>query len=97
MLLGQSFNSLDLGFCDLPRKHPCHAHAVVVDVKHDADRILLSEVKHCVQNVNDKLPGGVIIIVKKNSKEPRAFELLLWFDLGNGPGIVVEPVGHSLF
>ena len=97
MLLCQLLHPLNLGFRDLAGKHPCHAHAVVVDVKHDADRVLLSEVKYGVQNVNDKLPGGVIIIVQKNSKEPRTLELFLRFDLCNGPGIVVELVGHSLF
>jgi len=61
--VGQSLNPLDLGLCDLAGEHACHAHAVVVDMQHDADRGLLSEVKHGVQNVNDKLPGGVIIIV----------------------------------
>jgi len=97
MLLRQSLDPLDFRFCDLAGKHTCHPHAVVVHVKHDADGILLSKVKYGVENVNDKLPGGVIIIVQKNSKEAWAFEFLLRFDLGDGPGIVVEPVGHSLF
>jgi len=69
----------------------------VVNVEHDTDRILLCAIEDGVQNLNHKLPGSVIIIVQKNSVEPWAFELFLRFDLGDGPGVVLEPVGHSLF
>jgi hypothetical protein len=50
-----------------------------------------------VQNQNYELSCGVIIIVQKDPKEPRPFELFLRLDLGNGPGVIFEPVGHPLF
>jgi hypothetical protein len=45
MLSRQVFDSLHLGFCDLTGEHPGDAHAVVVNVEHDADGILLAPVK----------------------------------------------------
>jgi hypothetical protein len=91
------FGSLNFGLRDLSGEHPRDPHAVVVHVEHDADGILLVAVKDGVKDLNDKLPGSVIIIVQKDSKETWAFEFFLRFDLRDGSGIVLEAVGHTLF
>jgi hypothetical protein len=80
---------LNLAFRDFAGEDPRDAHAIVVHVEHDADCILLVAVKDGVKDLNDKLPGSVIIIVHENRVQPRTFELFLGFDLRDGPGIVL--------
>ena len=95
MLLCELLNPLDFGFGDFLSEDARDTHSIVVDVKHDANGVLFPEVEDQLEHVDDEFSGGVVIIVKQNSVEPGALELLLRFDLRNGPGVVFEPLGHT--
>ncbi len=55
-----------LGFSDLIRIDAANTDAFVVDVKHDAGRILLSFVEEALQHKNNELHRREVVVQQEN-------------------------------
>src|SRR5215471_5347873 len=68
----REFNHLgNFCFSHLEGEHPADAHTVPMDKEHDLDGLFPSLVEESLENVNDELHRGVVIIKQQNLVEAR--------------------------
>lgn len=71
MAFGKVQNLRDLRFGHFVGINPAQPHALLVNVKHDPRRLLCGPVEEPLQNENDELHRGVVIIQQKDTIERR--------------------------
>lgn len=79
MLAGQIMDQGDLGFSHVPGVDAGNANSLLVDIQHDFGGILSLLVKDGFQNHDNKIHGGVIIVMEQNLEHGRLFDLVPMF------------------
>ncbi len=64
---------LDLGRSDIPRKDAAHTHALSMNLEHDACGCLCIEMEKTLQDVDDELHRGEVIVHQKHLEQARRF------------------------
>ena len=97
VLAGEIHDLADFGFGDFVCKHAALADPMIVNMQHDTCGIILALLEKPLQDMNDELHGGVVVVEEQNTIEAWLFSFRLCTRDHNGAAFRTIPtVGFAL-